>query len=44
MPQASVEDIIISGRVRVVLKPLLDRLPLVGAVQVPVLAHLLSCS
>ena len=34
-PQVSVEDIIISGRIRVIMKPLLDRLPLVGALQVP---------
>lgn len=38
--QASVEDIIISGRARVIMKPLLDRLPLVGALQVPDLAFL----
>ena len=32
--QVSVEDIIISGRVRIILKPLLEHLPVVGALQV----------
>ena len=37
LAQASVEDIIVSGRMRIILKPLLVRLPVVGALQVPVL-------
>jgi hypothetical protein len=42
--QVSVEDIIISGRVRIILKPLLEHLPIVGALQVPCMASLCSSS